>query len=36
MAAVINIPINKYYKDYDMFNIGNFGVKGEERNNTRH
>ena len=34
MAAAINIPINKYYKDYDMFNIGNFGEKGEKRNNT--
>lgn len=35
MAAAINIPINKYYKDYDMLNIGNFGKKSEERNNRR-
>ena len=42
MASVINIPINKYYKNYDMFNLGNFGKKGEDgiiedlkyRNNT--
>ena len=24
------IPIDKYNKDYDMFNKGNFGAKGEE------
>ena len=30
MAAAINIPLDKYHKDYDMFNIGNFGIKGEE------
>ena len=30
MAAAINIPIDKYYKDYDMFNLGNFGKNGEE------
>ena len=29
MAAAINIPIDKYYKNYDMFNLGNFGSKGE-------
>ena len=42
MASAINIPIDKYYKNYDMFNLGNFGAKGEEgiiedikhRNNT--
>ena len=33
MAAAINIPINKYYKNYDMFNLGNFGANGEKRNN---
>lgn len=30
MAAAINIPIDKYYKNYDMFNLGNFGAKGED------
>ena len=30
MATPINIPMNKYYKNYDMFNLGNFGTKGEE------
>lgn len=30
MAASINIPINRYYKNYDMFNLGNLGSKGEE------
>lgn len=35
MAAVFNIPINRYYKNYDMFNLGNLGTKGEERNNRR-
>ena len=42
MAAAFNIPIDKYYKNYDMFNLGNFGTKGEDgiiedlksRNNT--
>ena len=28
MAAAINIPIDKYYKNYDMFNLGNFGGSG--------
>ncbi len=32
-AAIFNIPINIYNKDYDMFNIGNFGKKGEKRIN---
>jgi len=35
MAAVYVIPTNEYHKDYDMFNVGNFGTKGEKRNNTR-
>lgn len=30
-AAVYMIPIDRYNKDYDMFNIGNFGKDGEER-----
>ena len=34
-AAVYIIPTNDYNKDYDMFNLGNFGTKGEKRNNTR-
>lgn len=29
-AAVYMIPINRYNKNYDMFNIGNFGAGGEE------
>ena len=29
-AALYMIPIDKYNKDYDMFNKGNFGAKGEE------
>ncbi len=30
MAAVYMIPIDEYHKNYDMFNLGNFGGKGEE------
>lgn len=30
-AALYMIPIEKYNKDYDMFNKGNFGFKGEQR-----
>lgn len=30
-AALYMIPINKYNKDYDMFNKGNFGENGENR-----
>lgn len=29
-AAVYHIPQNKYFKNYDMFNKGNFGGKGEK------
>ena len=29
-AAVYNIPLNVYYKDYDMFNLGNFGKDGTD------
>ncbi len=29
-AAIYNIPLNIYYKDYDMFNQGNLGAKGED------
>lgn len=35
MAAVYMIPTSEYNKDYDMFNVGNFGAKGEKRNNRR-
>lgn len=28
-AVVYMIPMDRYNKDYDMFNIGNFGEKGE-------
>lgn len=34
-AAAYNIPLDRYYKDYDMFLIGNIGSKGEKRNNRR-
>lgn len=30
-AAIYMIPLDKYNKDFDMFNRGNFGFKGEER-----
>lgn len=30
-ASIYMIPIDQYNKDYDMFNIGNFGADGEER-----
>ena len=30
-AAIYMIPLDKYNKDYDMFNKGNFGYKGETR-----
>lgn len=29
-ASLYMIPINKYNKDFDMFNKGNFGAKGED------
>ena len=29
-AALYMIPIDRYNKDYDMFNKGNFGAKGED------
>lgn len=29
-AAFYMIPINIYHKDYDMFNLGNLGSKGED------
>lgn len=29
-SAVYTVPIDRYYKDYDMFNMGNFGCKGED------
>ena len=30
-ASIYMIPIDKYNKDYDMFNKGNFGINGEDR-----
>lgn len=33
MAVVFIIPTGEYHKNYDMFNLGNFGSEGEERNN---
>lgn len=30
-AAIYMIPLDKYNKDYDMFNKGNFGREGEKR-----
>ena len=30
-AAIYMIPLDKYNKDYDMFNKGNFGYNGEKR-----
>lgn len=30
-AAIYMIPIDRYNKDYDMFNKGNFGENGEKR-----
>lgn len=35
MAAAFVIPTGEYHKNYDMFNIGNFGTRGEKRNNRR-
>lgn len=29
-AAIYNIPLDIYHKDYDMFNKGNLGAKGEQ------
>ena len=34
-AALYMIPINRYNKNYDMFNKGNLGSKGEERTNRK-
>ena len=34
-AALYMIPIDRYNKNYDMFNIGNLGFKGEERTNRK-
>ena len=28
MSPMFTIPLNRYNKDYDMFNLGNFGSKG--------
>lgn len=30
-ASVYMIPLNRYNKDFDMFNKGNLGINGEER-----
>ncbi len=34
-AALYMIPIDRYNKNYDMFNKGNLGSKGEERTNKK-
>ena len=34
-AALYMIPIDRYNKNYDMFNKGNLGSKGEERTNRK-
>lgn len=33
VAAIYMIPLDKYNKNYDMFNRGNLGKDGEKRNN---
>ena len=33
MSAIYTVPQDKYYKNYDMFNRGNFGKDGTARNN---
>ena len=30
MSAIFTIPIDRYYKNYDIFDIGNFGGRGED------
>ncbi|MDE5830740.1 MAG: hypothetical protein K2H53_03575, partial [Clostridia bacterium] len=35
-SSVFMIPLDKYNKNYDMFNLGNFGEQGVERNNRRY
>ncbi len=35
MAAAFIIPTGEYHKNYDMFNLGNFGSRGEIRYNRR-
>ena len=30
MSAIFTIPMDRYYKNYDIFDIGNFGGKGED------
>ena len=30
MSAIFTIPMDRYYKNYDMFNLGNFGGRGED------
>lgn len=30
LSAMYSISLDKYYKDYDMFNLGNFGSKGTQ------
>lgn len=32
-ASIFMIPLDKYNKNYDMFNMGNFGEEGTERHN---
>ena len=35
LAPICKIPLNEYSKNYDMFNLGNFGGKGNKRSNRR-
>lgn len=35
VSAIYMIPLDKYNKNYDMFNRGNLGKDGEKRNNRR-
>ncbi len=30
MSAIFTIPMDRYYKNYDIFDIGNFGGRGED------
>ena len=36
MSAIFDIPQGLYYKNYDMFNMGNFGKDGVRRNSRRY
>lgn len=36
MSAMYTVPQDLYYKNYDMFNMGNFGKDGVSRYNRRY